>query len=279
MAAITYNGSYFYKTMEAGFAKEIRKKTLTVLYESRAAHIGSCLSCVDLIYALYNGIMNIDPANPQNADRDRFILSKGHAVAALYTVLADRGFFPESELKNYYRNGSLLPGHATRGTVPGIEISTGALGHGLSIGVGMALAAKKDGKSWRTFVLCGDGESETGSMWEAGLFASQHHLDNLVLIVDHNKLQCFGAVKDILNLSPLARKWKSFDWGVRDINGNNLKQIQDTLSGVPFKKGKPSVIVAHTVKGKGVSYMENKFVWHLLNMSKEQYEQAIAELS
>jgi transketolase len=261
------------------FLKEIRKKLLAVLYEAKAAHIGSCLSCVDLIYVLYNKIMRIDPRNPLDGDRDRFILSKGHAVAALYTVLADMGFFPESDLKNYYRDGSDLPGHATRGTVPGVEVSTGALGHGLSVGAGMALAAKRDGKEWRAFVLCGDGETETGSMWEAALFAGHHRLDNLVAIIDYNKLQCFGSVNEILDLSPLAEKWKSFGWGAREIDGNNLSEAESALRALPFEKGKPSVLIANTVKGKGVSYMENNFVWHLFNMSKEQYDLAIKELS
>lgn len=267
------------ETTNDKYLKDIRKKVLTVLYEAKAAHIGSCLSCIDLISVLYGKFLRIDPKNPLAEDRDRFILSKGHAVVALYTVLAERGFFSEELLKNYYRDGSDLPGHATRGTVPGVEVSTGALGHGLSIGAGMATAAKRDGKNYRAFVLMGDGESETGSVWEAALFAGQHHLDNLMAIIDYNKLQCFGRVKEILDLESLADKWKSFNWGVKEIDGNNVEEIEKAYAELPFENGKPSVIIAHTIKGKGVSYMENNFVWHLFNMSKEQYEQAIKELS
>jgi len=260
-------------------AKEIRKKILKMMYEARTAHVSSCLSCVDILTVLYFKILKMDSKNPLAENRDRFILSKGHAVAALYAILSKSGFFPEEVLETYCRNGEKLPGHSTRDTVPGIEVSTGSLGHGLSMGVGLALAAKKDGKDYRTFVLISDGECEIGSTWEAALFSSHHKLDNLIAIVDHNKLQAFGRVEDILNLKPLNEKWKSFGWAVREIDGHDFSEIERVLSEIPYEKGKPNVVIAHTIKGKGVSFMEDKFEWHYLSLTKKQYEQALKELS
>lgn len=260
-------------------SKEIRKTILKMMYESRAAHIGSCLSCVDILTVLYFKTLRVDPKKPLIESRDRFLLSKGHAVAVLYAVLAKRGFFLEEILNTYYRDGSRLPGHSTLGTVPGIEVSTGSLGHGLSIGAGLALAAKKDGKDCRVFVLMSDGECEAGSVWEAALFSSHHKLDNLIGIVDHNKLQAFGRVEDILNLKPLGEKWRSFGWAVKEVDGHNLPEIERAFSKIPFEKGKPSLVIAHTIKGKGVSFMENNFEWHFKNLDKEKYEQALKELN
>lgn len=259
--------------------KEIRKKILKMMYEARTAHLSSCLSCVDILTVLYLKILKIDPKNPLAENRDRFLLSKGHAVAALYAVLSKSGFFPEEVLETYCENGERLPGHSTRDTVPGIEVSTGALGHGLPIGAGLALAAKKDGKDYRTFVLISDGECEIGSVWEAGLFASHHKLDNLIAIVDYNKLQAFGRVKDILNIEPLAKKWESFGWAVKEVDGHNFFELEKALSKIPFENKKPSLLIAHTIKGKGVSFVENRFEWHYFSLTKEQYEQAIKELS
>jgi len=260
-------------------SKEIRKTILKMMYEAKAAHIGSCLSCADILTVLYFKILNVDSKNPLAENRDRFLLSKGHAVAALYAVLAKKGFFPEEILKTYYRDGSRLPGHSTLGTVSGIEISTGSLGHGLSMGAGLALSAKKDGKNHRVFVLMSDGECQIGSTWEAALFSAHHKLDNLIGIVDHNKLQAFGRIEDILNLKPLNEKWRSFGWKVKEIDGHNFSEIESAFSKIPFEKGKPSLVIAHTIKGKGVSFMENRFEWHYLNLTKEQYEQALKELS
>jgi len=260
-------------------AKEIRKKILKMMYESKAAHIGSCLSCVDILTVLYFKILKIDPKNPFAENRDRFILSKGHAVAALYAVLAKRGFFPEEILDTYYRDGGRLPGHSTVGSVPGIEASTGSLGHGLSMGAGIALAGKRDEKKYRVFVLMSDGECEEGSTWEAALFAHHHKLDNLIGIVDYNKLQAFGKIEDILGLKPLSKKWRDFGWEVKEINGHNFSEIKKAFSKIPFKKGKPSLVIAHTIKGKGVSFMENRMEWHYYNLNKEQYQQALKELS
>jgi transketolase len=259
-------------------AKEIRKKILKMMYESKAAHIGSCLSCVDILTTLYFRILKIDPKNPLAKNRDRFILSKGHAVAALYAVLAKRGFFPKEILDTYYQNGGKLPGHSTLGTVPGIEITTGSLGHGLSMGAGMALAGKRDEKKYRVFVLMSDGECEEGSTWEAALFAHHHKLDNLIGIVDYNKLQAFGKIEDILGLKPLSKKWRDFGWEVKEINGHDFSEIKKVFSKIPFKKGKPSLVIAHTIKGKGVPFMENKMEWHYYNLNKEQYQQALKEL-
>lgn len=250
-----------------------------MIYEARSAHISSCFSCTDILTYLYFKILRIDPENPKDENRDRFILSKGHAVAALYAVLAKRGFFPEELLNTYYQNGSRLPGHSTLGTVPGIEVSTGALGHGLSMGAGLALAAKKDRRAHRVFVLISDGECEIGSVWEAALFASHHKLDNLVVVIDYNKIQAFGRVRDILNIEPLAKKWESFGWDVKEADGHNFSELEKSFSEIPFQINKPSLLIAHTIKGKGVSFIEDKFEWHFLNLTKEQYEQAVKELS
>jgi transketolase len=260
-------------------SKEIRRKIIKMIYDAKAAHVSSCLSAADILTFLYFKILKIDPGNPLAENRDRFILSKGHAVAALYAVLAKKGFFPEEILNNYYKNGSNLPGHSTLGTVPGIEVSTGALGHGLSLGAGLALSADRDGKDFRTFVLMSDGECETGSVWEAALFAAHHKLDQLIGIVDYNKLQAFGRVADILNVEPLARKWESFGWAVKEIDGHNFSEMEKAFSKIPFENGKPSLLIAHTIKGKGVSFIENRFEWHFFNLTKEQYNQALKELS
>ena len=222
----------------------------------------------EILAVLYGGdVMRVDPARPDWPERDRFILSKGHGCAGLYAVLAESGFFPLEELDTFYLNGTRLAGHATT-TVPGVELSTGSLGHGLPVGTGMALAAKR----WtgegacptphRVFVLLSDGECDEGSVWEAALFAPQHQLDNLVAIVDYNKIQSLGTVKEVMDLDPFADKWRSFRWGVREIDGHDVDAIADALRAVPFESGRPSCIIAHTVKGKGVSFMEDKLLWH-----------------
>jgi transketolase len=258
-------------------SKEVRRKVVEMMYKSQTAHLGGCLSCVDILTVLYFKILRINPKRPSAENRDRFLLSKGHAVAPLYAVLAKRGFFSEKVLNSYCKNGG-LPGHSTIGFVPGIEISTGSLGHGLSVGAGMALAGRRDKKKYRVFVLMSDGECQEGSTWEAGLFAAHHKLDNLVGIVDYNKLQAFGRIKDVLNLEPLAKKWKSFGWEVKEIDGHNFFQIERAFSKIPFKKEKPSLVIAHTIKGKGVSFIEDKMEWHYKNLTKEQYELALKEL-
>jgi len=231
----------------------------------------------DLLGVLYGEVLRVDPQNPGWPDRDRFILSKGHACAALYAALALKGFFPVKDLEQFGRDGSPFTTHASH-KVPGVELSTGSLGHGLPVGCGLALAAKRDGLSWRTFVLLSDGECDEGSTWEAALFAGHHGLDNLVAVVDFNALQGFGTVKEVLDLDPFADKWRAFRWAVCEINGHDHAQIKKALRKIPCDSGKPTVVIAHTVKGKGVSFMENKLEWHYRSPNDEQLRQALGEL-
>jgi transketolase len=259
-------------------ATRVRRRVLTMIHHSKSSHIGSSFSSVDLLVVLYNGVLRIDPARPGWPDRDRFVLSKGHGCGALYAVLAERGFFPLEWLDTFCQNGSRLPGHATHTYLPGVEVSTGSLGHGLSIACGMALAAKRDGKSYRVFALLSDGECDEGSTWEAVLFACHHRLDNLIAIVDYNKIQSLGRVEEVINLEPFAEKWRSFGWAVREIDGHDVLEIEDSLTKVPFEAGRPSCVIAHTVKGKGVSFMEDKLLWHYRSPQGEEYEAALAEL-
>ena len=260
-------------------ARSIRLQVLEMIMRSKSAHIGSSLSAVEILASLYFGIMKINPRNSNDANRDRFILSKGHAVAALYATLAERGFFDKNLLANYCANGSNLPGHASRNYVSGIEVSTSSLGHGLAIANGMALAGKRDRKKYRIFVLLSDGECDEGSTWEAILFASHHKLDNLVAIVDYNKWQAFGKIKDVLNLEPFTKKWKDFGWSVKEINGHNFREIYKALRKIPFQKNKPSVLIAHTIKAKGVSFMEDKLESHYRPPTEEEYKIAIKEIN
>ena len=232
----------------------------------------------DLLAALYSGVLRVDPKRPQWEERDRFVLSKGHACAAYYAALAYRGFFPEDWLETFYRDGGKLAGHATHTGVHGIEFSTGSLGHGLSVATGMALAGHRDGAAWRVFAVLSDGECDEGSTWEPILFAPQHRLDNLVAIIDYNKIQSLGRTKDVLDLVPFADKWRAFGWTVREIDGHDMKQIVDALTSVPFVPGKPSCVIAHTVKGKGVSFMEDQILWHYRNPSVSEYRAAVAEI-
>jgi transketolase len=257
-------------------AREIRKKILKMIFTSQSPHIGSALSCVDILTVLYFKILAIDPKNPWLENRDRFILSKGHAASALYATLAQRGFFSEEVLNSYCLDGGKLPGHSTMHCVPGVEVSTGSLGHGLSIGAGMAIAAKGDNKNYRVFVLMSDGECDEGSVWETAMFASHHKLDNLIAIIDYNKLQAFGRTNNVLNLEPLKEKWISFGWAVKEIDGHNFTEIEKSLN---IRRSKPSVIIAHTIKGKGISFMENKLEWHYKSPNKEEYNLAIKELN
>lgn len=259
-------------------SKKIRKKILKMIFNSQTSHIGSSLSTVDILTVLYFKVLSIDPKNAWAKDRDRFILSKGHACAALYATLALRGFFSEEILDEYCINGGRLPGHSTMHCASGVEVSTGSLGHGLSIGAGMAIAAKHDGYKYRVFVLLSDGECNEGSVWEAAMFAAHHKLDNLIAIVDCNKLQAFGRTKEVVNLEPLVDKWIAFGWGAKEIDGHNFTQIEKALGKVPFEKNKPNVVIAHTIKGKGVSFMEDQLVWHYKSPNKEQMELALKEL-
>ena len=259
-------------------AARIRKHCVTMTHRANASHIGSCLSMADLLAVLYGKVLRVVPEHPSWPERDRFILSKGHGCAALYAVLAERGFFPLGWLDTFYENGSLLAGHATHKNVPGVEVSTGSLGHGLPLATGMALAAKRDGLSHRVFCLLSDGECDEGSTWEPILFAPHHKLSNLVAIVDYNKIQSLETVKEVIDLDPLADKWRAFGWAVREIDGHNFAEIQKALEEVPYELNQPSCIVAHTVKGKGVSFMENKLLWHYRAPLGAEFDAALAEL-
>jgi transketolase len=260
------------------FANRIRRRVLEMICRAKSSHIGSVFSVVDVLAVLYDQILHVDPVRPDWRERDRFILSKGHACAGLYAALAERGFFPESWLEEFFADGGRLAGHATHWGVPGVEVSSGSLGHGLSLGCGMAVAGKHDGLGHRVFVLLSDGECDEGSTWEAALFAPHHGLDNLVAIVDYNKIQSFGRVADVLNLDPFAAKWESFGWSVCEIDGHDHAQIANSLSRIPHSSGRPTCIVAHTVKGKGVSFMEDKVLWHYRCPDAEERRLAFAEL-
>ncbi|PTR01096.1 transketolase subunit A [Mucilaginibacter yixingensis] len=256
---------------------EYRKKILKYIVGANAGHTGGSLSCVDVLNVLYNNVMNVGPENFTSPDRDRYIQSKGHCVEALFVVLADQGFFPESDLETLCKYKSHYIGHPTR-KIKGVEQNTGALGHGLPIAVGNAIAAKMDKKDYRVFTLLGDGELPEGSNWEAALTAAHYKLDNLVAILDKNELQITGPTKDVCNTDPVDHKFESFGWAVRHVDGHDFKALTETFAQIPFEPGKPSFIIAHTVKGKGISYMENNGKWHHGVPNKEQYEQAIEEL-
>lgn len=256
---------------------QYRKNILKYILGANAGHTGGSLSCTDILNVLYNEIMNVTPGNFSSPDRDRYIQSKGHSVEALFVVLADQGFFPESDLETLCKYKSHYIGHPTR-KVKGVEQNTGALGHGLPIAVGTALAGKMDKKDYRVFTLLGDGELPEGSNWEAALSAAHYKLDNLCAIIDKNCLQITAATADVCNTDPLDQKFESFCWSVTEVNGNDVDELKAALKSLPFEKGKPSLIIANTLKGKGVSFMENELKWHHGVPSKEQYEQAIGEL-
>jgi len=262
----------------AELARRIRRHCVIMTSKANTAHVGSCLSAADILATLYGKVLRLDPKQPNWPDRDRFILSKGHACAALYSVLAERGYFSSEWLETYCQNGAHLAGHVTHAGVPGVEVSTGSLGHGLPIGTGMALAAKRDSKPHRIFVLLSDGECDEGSMWEAALFAPHHQLDNLVAIVDYNKLQSLGRVKEVIDLDPLAAKWHAFGWATREVDGHDLPALDAALSNVPFEPHRPSCVIAHTVKGKGISFLEDKLQSHYTPARGEKLTQALAEL-
>ena len=256
---------------------EYRRKLLTYIKKANAGHTGGSLSCIDILNVLYNRILNVSPETFKDPNRDRYIQSKGHSVEALYTVLADRGFFPESDLETLCRFKSNYVGHPTR-KVNGIEQNTGALGHGLPISVGMALAAKKDGASYRVFTLLGDGELAEGSNWEASMTAAHYGLDNLVAILDRNTLQITGRTEDVCALEPLRAKFETFGWCVREVDGHDLDLLEETLRAVPFEKGKPNMVIARTTKGKGVAFMEDVAKWHHGVPSDEEFARAIEAL-
>ena len=259
-------------------ARRIRQHCVRMTGKANASHVGGSLSAADLLAAVYGRALRYDAHRPDWPDRDRFIMSKGHACSALYAVLAESGYFPVEKLETFYQNESPLAGHVMHKNVPGVELSTGSLGHGLPVATGMAIAAKRDGRPNRVFCLISDGECDEGSVWEAALFAPHHKLDNLVVIIDYNKIQSLGAVKDVIDLDPLAEKWRSFGWAVQELNGHDLPGVEAAVTSVPFEVGRPSCIVAHTVKGKGVSFMENKLLWHYRAPLGEDMSKALAEL-
>ena len=256
---------------------EYRKKILKYIVGANAGHTGGSLSCIDILNVLYNHVMNVGPHNFTSPDRDRYIQSKGHSVEALYVVLADKGFFPEEDLQTLCKYASHYIGHPTK-KVKGIEQNTGALGHGLSLSAGTALAAKMDKRDYKVFTLLGDGELPEGSNWEAALSAAHYKLDNLCAIVDKNTLQITGATADVCNTDPLDKKFESFGWAVRHVDGHDFAMLKKTFDELPFEKGKPSAVIAHTIKGKGVSFMENEVKWHHGVPANEQYTMAVEEL-
>ncbi|MFM6976473.1 MAG: transketolase [Sphingobacteriaceae bacterium] len=259
-------------------SNQYRKKILKYIVGANAGHTGGSLSSIDIINVLYNKVLNISPDTFTSPARDRYIQSKGHCVEALFVVLADAGFFPEEDLDTLCKYQSHYIGHPTR-KVKGVEQNTGALGHGLPISVGTAIAAKLDHQNYRVFTLLGDGELPEGSNWEAALTAAHYQLDNLCAIVDKNTLQITGPTAEVCNTDPLDQKFESFGWSVKQVDGHDIAALTEVFSQLPFEKGKPSLIIANTVKGKGVSFMENQLSWHHGVPNTEQYAQALEELS
>jgi transketolase len=263
-------------TLDA-FCRSLRRDVLRMVSAAGSSHVGSNLSMIELLAVLYTRFLRVRPADPGWADRDRFVLSKGHACAALYALLAEQGFFPREWLDSFCRDGSQLAGHATA-SIPGVEVATGSLGHGLSMATGMALVAQRDARSYRTVCLLSDGECDEGSTWEPALFAAHHALDSLTAIVDYNKIQSLGRVGDVLGLEPFAEKWRAFGWGVEEIDGHDVAAIEDALLRLPLTPGRPTCLIAHTVKGKGVRFMEDQLLWHYRSPRGDELARAYREL-
>lgn len=259
-------------------SEEIRKRLLEVVYRAKAGHIGGDLSSLNVLTALYMRVMNVDPENPKIDGRDRFIMSKGHCVEALYCVLEAKGFITKELVDTYGQYMSVLAGHPTV-EVPGIEFNSGALGHGLSLGVGCAIAAKMDGKGYRTFVLMGDGEQGEGSIYEAAMAGSNYGLDNLVAMIDRNGLQISDTTENVMRLESIDERWRAFGWDVVDVDGNDMGAIVNCLEGIDYANGKPHMVVLHTTKGYHVSFMENVLKWHHGVPTEEQYNVAMAEIT
>ena len=260
-------------------AVKVRKHVLTMLHEARSGHTGGSLSAVDAIVALYFHHMRHNPSNPRDPNRDRFILSKGHAVPALYAALAECGYFDVSELLTLRKVNSRLQGHPANTKTPGIEVSTGSLGQGLSFGIGVALAGKLDRKDYNVYVMVGDGETDEGQIWEAAAAASHYKLDNLTALLDRNRLQIDGFTEDVMSLEVVSERWRAFGWNVIEIDGHNMREILDALHKADAHKKQPTMIILHTVKGKGVSFMENKAEYHGVAPTDEEYEKAMKELN
>lgn len=259
-------------------AHRLRRHVVHLAADSPGAHLGGSMSAIEILTVLlFDGVARVDPAEPKRAGRDYLIFSKGHASAALYAALAERGFFPVAELDEYKTTGSRLAGHPLK-SIPGVELATGSLGHGLGVGNGLALAAKHDGAAYRVFVVLGDGECQEGSIWEAAMTAAHYRLDNVVAIVDRNRVQEDGPTEEIMALEPFADKWRSFGWAVAEVDGHDVEALSPVLHRVPLEPGRPTVVIAETVKGKGVSFAEGNHAWHYGRLSPEQKAAALAEL-
>jgi len=258
----------------------LRRRIVETMRAGGRGHPASALSLVEILRVLFDEVLRYRPGEPGWPDRDRFILSKGHGCLALYVMLADKGFFPQEELARFCKADGILGGHPERGKVPGVEASTGSLGHGLSIGLGMALAARMDGRPWRVFVLLGDGECDEGSVWEAAMCAGKHGLDNLTVLVDYNRLQSYGPVAEVQELEPLAAKWRAFGFAVAEVDGHDVAALRQVLvHGLPLQRGQPGVLICHTVKGKGIPFMENEPSWHHRSrLAEAEYARMLAAL-
>lgn len=259
-------------------ASSVRRKDLQVVHGAKMGHVGGEMSATDILVTLYFEVLRVDPGRPDDPERDRFILSKGHSAVALYTTLAHRGFISFEQLDTFAQPLSKLNGHPDRNKVPGVETNTGPLGHGLPVGVGAALAAKLQDQSWRVFVLTGDGELQEGSNWEAAMSAAHYKLDNLTVIVDRNRLQQGDWTEHTMHLEPLADKWRAFGWAVTEVDGHDIEQLVETFARVPFEAGKPNCIIAHTHKGQGVSFMRDKAAWHHKVPNAQELAVALKEL-
>jgi len=268
------------KTVDTrSMARRIRRHIVQMTHRGRSSHVGSGLSIADIMAVLYGKILKVDCKNPMRDDRDRFILSKGHAGAAVYATLAESGFFPVDWLKDHYKNGSIFSGHVSHKGVPGVDFSTGSLGHGLGVAAGMALSAQRTDRDYRSFVVLSDGECDEGSIWEAILFASHHKLNNLIAIVDYNKIQSLARVDETLTLEPFSEKWRAFGWNVAEINGHDHDELYNAFEQAIASRNNPSVIICHTIKGKGVSFMENSVLWHYrYPHDGEELNTALAEI-
>ncbi|MCW5937022.1 MAG: transketolase [Fimbriimonadaceae bacterium] len=256
-------------------ALRLRRHVVRMTHLGKSSHVGACLSMADIVAVLYGEVLRLKPDEPKWAGRDRFILSKGHAGACVYAALAETGFFPLETLATHYQDGSILSGHVSHKGIPGVELSTGSLGHGLGVAAGMAYGAKLDSLAWRTFALLSDGECDEGSNWEAILFAGHHRLSNLVAVIDYNKIQSLKPVSETLELEPFADKWRAFHWEVVECDGHDHDALKRAFA---VESERPKVVIAHTIKGKGVSFMENTVLWHYRTPQGEEYEAALKEL-
>ena len=261
-------------------AQAIREHSIRMISRAGSAHIGGAFSSSEILSVLYGAVLRHRPEESSWPERDRFVMSKGHCCAALYSVLALRGFFPLSRLDEFYTDGGTLPGHVTHKGIPGVEVSTGSLGHGLALGVGFATGATRRAESWRVFVLLSDGECDEGSTWEAALLASAWKLGNLTVIVDYNKIQSLGRVEEVVDLEPFADKWRAFGWNVSEVDGHQVEELRGALMPEPSGPAadRPLCVIAHTVKGKGVSFMEDDLLWHYRCPRDEEFDRAMAEL-